>query len=49
MSKVYGLSYHSFCNAGNEQMLDQAKKHFKLPTSLDWLKKYKDTLFLTQV
>jgi len=34
---------------GNEQMLDQAKKHFKLPSSYDWLKKFKDTLFLTQV
>ena len=30
-------------------MLDQAKKHFKLPNSSDPLKKYKDTLFITQV
>ena len=30
-------------------MLDQARKHFKLPNSSDPLKKFKDTLFLTQV
>ena len=30
-------------------MLYQARKHFKLPDSSDPLKKFKDTLFLTQV
>lgn len=30
-------------------MLDQAKKHFKLPRSSDPLKKFMDTLFIIQV
>ncbi|KAJ7385973.1 hypothetical protein OS493_012305 [Desmophyllum pertusum] len=34
---------------GNEQMLDQTKKHFKLSNSSDSLKKFKDTLFIIQV
>ncbi|XP_074621732.1 beta-mannosidase-like [Acropora palmata] len=34
---------------GNKQMLYQASKHFNLPNSTDSLKKYKDTLYLTQV
>ncbi|XP_020629469.1 beta-mannosidase-like isoform X2 [Orbicella faveolata] len=34
---------------GNEQMLYQAQKHFKLPSSSDPLKKFMDTLFITQV
>ncbi|XP_068702128.1 beta-mannosidase-like [Montipora foliosa] len=34
---------------GNQQMLGQAGMHFKLPNSSDPLKKYKDTLFITQV
>lgn len=38
-----------FASTGNEQMLYQAEKHFKLPNSTDSLKKYKDTLYLTQV
>ena len=44
-----GLFYDLFCIVGNEQMLDQAKKHFKLPSSSDPLKKFMDTLFITQV
>ena len=40
---------HLFCTVGNEQMLDQAKKHFKLPSSSDPLKKFMDTLFIIQV
>lgn len=38
-----------FAFTGNKQMLYQAQKHFNLPNSTDSLKKYKDTLFLTQV
>ena len=42
-------NFFFFRNEGNEEMLDQARKHFKLPNSSDPLKKFKDTLFLTQV
>ncbi|KAK2563424.1 Beta-mannosidase, partial [Acropora cervicornis] len=38
-----------FASTGNKQMLYQASKHFNLPNSTDSLKKYKDTLYLTQV
>ena len=41
--------YYLFCTIGNEQMLDQAKKHFKLPSSSDPLKKFMDTLYIIQV
>ncbi|KAL9972744.1 hypothetical protein ACROYT_G019109 [Oculina patagonica] len=34
---------------GNEQMLDQANKHFKLPSSSNPLKNFMDTLFIIQV
>ena len=43
------LFYDLVCNVGNKQMLDQANKHFKLPSSSDPLKKFMDTLFITQV
>lgn len=38
--------HHEF---GNQQMLLQAELHFHLPNSSDPLKKYRDTLYLTQV
>ncbi|NWI56541.1 MANBA mannosidase, partial [Calyptomena viridis] len=34
---------------GNVQMLQQVGRHFKLPKSTDPLKKFKDTIYLTQV
>lgn len=34
---------------GNQQMLSQAKKHYKLPNSKEPLKKFMDTLFIIQV
>jgi regulator of sigma D len=34
---------------GNKEMLHQAKFHFKLPQSTDPLRKFKDTIYLTQV
>ncbi|XP_061843640.1 beta-mannosidase [Nerophis lumbriciformis] len=34
---------------GNEQMLQQAAIHFHLPNSTDPLRRFKDTLYLTQV
>uniref|UniRef100_A0A8D0H224 Beta-mannosidase n=1 Tax=Sphenodon punctatus TaxID=8508 RepID=A0A8D0H224_SPHPU len=40
------LQHHE---AGNDQMLHQAGLHFKLPQSTDPLKKFKDTIYLTQV
>lgn len=43
------LFYDLVCNVGNKQMLDQAIKHFKLPSSSDPLKKFMDTLFIIQV
>ncbi|XP_077671208.1 beta-mannosidase isoform X2 [Eretmochelys imbricata] len=35
--------------AGNDQMLHQAGLHFKLPQNTDPLKRFKDTIYLTQV
>ena len=35
--------------AGNEQMLNQTKMHFKIPNSTDPLKEFKDMLYLSQV
>jgi len=35
--------------SGNEQILNQLQKHFKVPSSSNSLKRYKDTLFMTQV
>ncbi|XP_019343596.2 beta-mannosidase isoform X2 [Alligator mississippiensis] len=35
--------------SGNDEMLQQAGLHFKLPQSADPLKKFKDTIYLTQV
>ena len=35
--------------SGNQQMLSQAKKHYKLPNSKEPLKKFMDTLFIIQV
>ncbi|XP_062492706.1 beta-mannosidase isoform X2 [Pezoporus occidentalis] len=34
---------------GNDQMLQQIGYHFKLPQSIDPIKKFKDTIYLTQV
>uniref|UniRef100_A0A8C4V2I5 Beta-mannosidase n=1 Tax=Falco tinnunculus TaxID=100819 RepID=A0A8C4V2I5_FALTI len=34
---------------GNDQMLQQLERHFKLPQSTDPIKKFKDTIYLTQV
>ncbi|KAM9662361.1 beta-mannosidase isoform 3-T16 [Morphnus guianensis] len=34
---------------GNDQMLQQIGHHFKLPQSTDPIKKFKDTIYLTQV
>nr|XP_012626414.1 beta-mannosidase [Microcebus murinus] len=34
---------------GNNQMLNQARFHFKLPESTDPLREFKDTIYLTQV
>ncbi|KAJ7988817.1 hypothetical protein DPEC_G00313130 [Dallia pectoralis] len=34
---------------GNQQMLRQAKLHYRLPDSPDQLQRYKDTLYITQV
>lgn len=34
---------------GNQQMLQQAALHFKLPASSDPIKRYTDTLYITQV
>ncbi|NWU97336.1 MANBA mannosidase, partial [Upupa epops] len=34
---------------GNDQMLQQIGRHFKLPQSTDPVKKFKDTIYLTQV
>lgn len=34
---------------GNQQMLQQAALHFNLPNSRDPLKRFTDTLYITQV
>ncbi len=34
---------------GNHQMLQQAALHFNLPNSTDPMKRYRDTLYITQV
>ncbi|XP_048589787.1 beta-mannosidase isoform X2 [Nematostella vectensis] len=34
---------------GNEEMLNQIKKHFKIPSSEKSLKRFKDTLHMTQI
>ncbi|NXN94233.1 MANBA mannosidase, partial [Rhinopomastus cyanomelas] len=34
---------------GNDQMLQQIGRHFKLPQSTDPMKKFRDTIYLTQV
>ncbi|KAG5848420.1 hypothetical protein ANANG_G00098270 [Anguilla anguilla] len=42
-------SHRQHHDAGNQQMLEQAKLHFHLPDSPDPLQAYRDTLYLTQV
>ncbi|XP_019408778.1 PREDICTED: beta-mannosidase [Crocodylus porosus] len=49
-SYASNLSLHRQHHAsGNDEMLQQAGLHFKLPQSTDPLKKFKDTIYLTQV
>ena len=43
------LILFSLLCSGNQQMLSQAKKHYKLPNSKEPLKKFMDTLFIIQV
>ncbi|KAG9344023.1 hypothetical protein JZ751_012499 [Albula glossodonta] len=42
-------SHRQHHDNGNQQMLQQAKLHFRLPESQDPLQAYRDTLYLTQV
>ncbi|XP_070973400.1 beta-mannosidase-like isoform X2 [Oncorhynchus clarkii lewisi] len=42
-------SHRQHHQTGNQQMLQQAGLHYHLPASADPLKRYKDTLYITQV
>uniref|UniRef100_A0A674CT90 Beta-mannosidase n=1 Tax=Salmo trutta TaxID=8032 RepID=A0A674CT90_SALTR len=42
-------SHRQHHQTGNQQMLQQAGLHYRLPDSADPLKRYKDTLYITQV
>ncbi|KAM9432401.1 beta-mannosidase isoform 1-T1 [Salvelinus alpinus] len=42
-------SHRQHHQSGNQQMLQQAGLHYQLPASADPLKRYRDTLYITQV
>lgn len=42
-------SHRQHHEGGNQQMLQQAALHFTLPDSSDPIKRYTDTLYVTQV
>ncbi|XP_037551218.1 beta-mannosidase [Nematolebias whitei] len=42
-------SHRQHHNSGNQQMLQQAALHFNLPNSTDPLKRFKDSIYITQV
>lgn len=42
-------SHRQHHESGNQQMLQQAAVHFNLPNASDPIRRYTDTLYLTQV
>lgn len=43
------VSHRQHHQDGNQQMLEQAALHFQLPNSTDPLKRFTDTIYITQV